>query len=82
MRDIEFLTDPGSGEVSVGADMSYIAGGFMSAIIERLSERHPRLAVHVVETRRRLKGRRFANCAIAMSMSSWGVCRPRSLTTT
>jgi DNA-binding transcriptional LysR family regulator len=50
MRDIEFLTDPGSGEVSVGADMSYIAGGFMSAIIERLSERHPRLTVHVVET--------------------------------
>jgi DNA-binding transcriptional LysR family regulator len=30
--------------------MSYIAGGFMSAIIQRLSERHPRLAVHVVET--------------------------------
>jgi DNA-binding transcriptional LysR family regulator len=50
MRDIEFLSDPGSGEVSVGADMSYIAGGFMSAIIERLSERHPRLTVHVVET--------------------------------
>jgi DNA-binding transcriptional LysR family regulator len=50
MRDIEFLTDPGSGEVSVGADMSYIAGGFMAAIIERLSECYPRLAVHVVET--------------------------------
>jgi DNA-binding transcriptional LysR family regulator len=50
MRDIEFLSDPGSGEVSVGADMSYIAGGFMSAIIDRLSERHPRLAAHVVET--------------------------------
>src|SRR5258705_717346 len=50
MRDIEFLTDPGSGEVSVGGDMSYIAGGFMAAIIERLSERHPRLTVHVVET--------------------------------
>jgi DNA-binding transcriptional LysR family regulator len=50
MRDIEFLTDPGRGEVSVGADMSYIAGGFMAAIIEHLSECHPRLAVHVVET--------------------------------
>ena len=37
MRDIEFLRDPGSGEVCVGADMSYIAGGFMSAIIERVS---------------------------------------------
>ena len=50
MRDIEFLRDPGSGEVSVGADMSYIAGGFVSAIIDRLSDSHPQLAVHVVET--------------------------------
>jgi DNA-binding transcriptional LysR family regulator len=50
MRDIEFLLEPGSGEVCVGADMSYIAGGFMSAIIERVSERHPELAVQVVET--------------------------------
>jgi DNA-binding transcriptional LysR family regulator len=50
MRDIEFLLKPGSGEVCVGADMSYIAGGFMSAIIERVSDRHPELAVQVVET--------------------------------
>jgi DNA-binding transcriptional LysR family regulator len=59
MRDIEFLTDPGGGEVSVGADMSYIAGGFMAAIIERLSERHPRLAVHVVETTTTAQGPAF-----------------------
>jgi DNA-binding transcriptional LysR family regulator len=59
MRDIEFLTDPGSGEVSVGADMSYIAGGFMAAIIERLSEHHPRLTVHVVETTTRAEGPTF-----------------------
>jgi DNA-binding transcriptional LysR family regulator len=50
MRDIEFLSDRGSGEVSVGADMSYIAGGFMSAIIQRVSNRYPQLAVQVVET--------------------------------
>ena len=50
MRDIEFLLAPGSGEVRVGATMSYIAGGFMAAIVERVSSRHPRLAVHVVET--------------------------------
>ena len=50
MRDIEFLANPGSGEVSVGADMSYIAGGFMSAIIDQMGKRHPRIAVHVVET--------------------------------
>src|SRR4026209_1776887 len=34
MRDIEFLSAPGSGEVCVGADMSYIAGGFVAAIIK------------------------------------------------
>jgi DNA-binding transcriptional LysR family regulator len=50
MRDIEFLSEPGTGEVSVGADMSYVAGGFMSAIIERIANRHPRLTVHVIET--------------------------------
>jgi DNA-binding transcriptional LysR family regulator len=50
MRDIEFLLQPGSGEVCVGADMSYVAGGFLSEIIQRLASRHPRLAVHVVET--------------------------------
>jgi DNA-binding transcriptional LysR family regulator len=50
MRDIEFLSNPGSGEVRVGADMSYIAGGFMSAIIQHISQRHPKLRVHVVET--------------------------------
>jgi molybdate transport repressor ModE-like protein len=50
MRDIESLSDPGSGEVCVGADMSYIAGGFVAAIIKRVSDRHPRLAVQVIET--------------------------------
>src|SRR5215475_9020588 len=50
IRDIEFLSDPGSGEVFVGADMSYIAGGFVATIIERVHHRHPRLSVQVVET--------------------------------
>lgn len=50
MRDIEFLLDPGAGQVAVGADMSYIAGGFMSALIEQVSKRHPSLTIDVVET--------------------------------
>jgi len=50
LRDIEFLSDPGSGEVCIGADMSYIAGGFVAVIIQRISHRHPRLAVQVIET--------------------------------
>jgi DNA-binding transcriptional LysR family regulator len=50
MRDIQSVLEPGTGEVRVGADMSYIAGGFLSAIIQRVSERFPKLAVHVIET--------------------------------
>src|SRR5215510_5494402 len=50
LRDIEFLLDPGSGEVCIGADMSYIAGGFVATMIQRISQRHPRLAVQVIET--------------------------------
>ena len=37
MRDLEFLAEPGSGEVSIGADMSHIAGGFVATTIERLA---------------------------------------------
>ena len=50
LRDIEFLSDPGSAEVCIGADMSYIAGGFVATMIQRISQRHPRLAVQVIET--------------------------------
>src|SRR5580698_185913 len=50
VRDIEFLQKPGSGEVAIGADMSYIAGGFMSAIIQDVAKAHPQLTMHVVET--------------------------------
>ena len=50
MRDIEFLLDPGAGEVAVGADMSYIAGGFMSVLIQQVTKQHPHLTVDVVET--------------------------------
>jgi DNA-binding transcriptional LysR family regulator len=49
-RDIEYLSDPGTGEVCIGADMSYIAGGFVAAIVQRLSDRHPRVTVQVAET--------------------------------
>jgi DNA-binding transcriptional LysR family regulator len=50
MRDIEFVLEPGSGEVAVGADMSYIAGGFVSALVHQVSKRYPMISVHVVET--------------------------------
>ncbi|HZN25684.1 MAG TPA: LysR family transcriptional regulator, partial [Burkholderiales bacterium] len=50
MRDIRYLKDPGLGEVRVGADMSFIAGGFLFSIIEQVATRHPRVTMHIVET--------------------------------
>lgn len=49
VRDVEFLAEPGSGEVRVGASESYIAGGFLSATIDRAVRRHSRLSVSVAE---------------------------------
>lgn len=49
LRDIAFLSDPGRGEVWVGASESYISGGALSAVIAHLSIQHPRIAIHVLE---------------------------------
>ncbi|HEX4557219.1 MAG TPA: LysR family transcriptional regulator [Xanthobacteraceae bacterium] len=49
IQDIEFLADPASGEVWVGASESYVAGGFLAAILGRLAQRHPGVTIHVVE---------------------------------
>ena len=47
IRDIEFLDDPGAGEVRIGSPESLMAG-FVPAIIERVSWQHPRVVVHAV----------------------------------
>ena len=47
LRDIEFLLDPASGEVRVGCPEG-TAAGFVPAVIDRLSQLHPRVVVHVV----------------------------------
>ena len=49
VRDIEFLSDPGRGEVWVGVSESYISGGMLSAVIAHLATEYPRVVVHVVE---------------------------------
>lgn len=59
MRDIESLLDPGAGEVAVGADMSYIAGGFVSALIEQVGKRYPNVSIDVVETTTTMAGPEF-----------------------
>jgi DNA-binding transcriptional LysR family regulator len=47
VKDIEFLADPTAGEVRIGSTAP-IAAGFVSAIIDRLSRKHPRVIFHLL----------------------------------
>src|SRR5262245_51572720 len=47
IKDIEFLADPTVGEVRIGSIVT-LAASFISAIIDRLSRRYPRIAFRVV----------------------------------
>jgi DNA-binding transcriptional LysR family regulator len=47
IKDIELLTDPTVGTVRVGASIA-VSIGFVTAIIERLTRRHPRLSFDVL----------------------------------
>jgi DNA-binding transcriptional LysR family regulator len=47
VKDIEFLTDPTAGEVRVGSP-PFLAGSFVSAVVDRLSRRYPRIVYHLV----------------------------------
>jgi DNA-binding transcriptional LysR family regulator len=51
VKKLEFLVDPAEGELRVGCNET-LAAGFVSAIIERLSQQYPRVAVHVVPANR------------------------------
>jgi DNA-binding transcriptional LysR family regulator len=44
--DIEFLADPTAGEVRIGSTVP-LAATFVSAVIDRLSRRYPRIVFHV-----------------------------------
>jgi DNA-binding transcriptional LysR family regulator len=48
VKDIEFLADPGSGEVRVGSPAP-IAASFVSAVVDRLSRRYPRMTFHIAD---------------------------------
>jgi DNA-binding transcriptional LysR family regulator len=48
VKDIEFLADPTTGEVRVGASIA-VAVGFVCAVIDRLSRRYPRLVFKVLD---------------------------------
>jgi len=46
-RDLALLDDPAAGEVRIGCN-PFLAAGFVSAVVDRLSRRHPRMAFHLV----------------------------------
>jgi DNA-binding transcriptional LysR family regulator len=47
VKKIELLADPGAGEVRIGSTF-YTGETFVTAVIERLSRRHPRMTFHLV----------------------------------
>ncbi|QAU44760.1 LysR family transcriptional regulator [Bradyrhizobium guangzhouense] len=49
VRDIEFMSDPGTGEIWVGASESFISGGLLAAVTAELAIRYPKLVVHVID---------------------------------
>jgi DNA-binding transcriptional LysR family regulator len=62
VKDIDFLTDPSTGDVRIGTTPP-IAASFVSTVIDRLARRYPRIAFHVEvlngdENRRSLDERR------------------------
>ncbi len=46
VRDIEFLSDPGAGELRIGCSPA-VAEGIVLAVIEKLSRQYPRVVFHV-----------------------------------
>jgi len=47
VRNIEFLADPTAGDVRIGSS-ALVAGSFVSALVDQLSQRYPRIVFHLV----------------------------------
>jgi DNA-binding transcriptional LysR family regulator len=47
VKNIEFLADPTAGELRIGCN-ALLAASFISAVIDRLSRRYPRIVFHLV----------------------------------
>src|SRR6266853_5340471 len=47
VKNIEFLADPTAGEVRIGCT-PILAASFVSAVVDRLSRRYPRIVFHLV----------------------------------
>jgi DNA-binding transcriptional LysR family regulator len=51
VKNLEFLADPQAGEVRIGSGHNLMAG-FVSAVVDRLSRRYPRMVFHLVTSDR------------------------------
>lgn len=47
VKDIEFLADPTAGEIRIGS-ITYLAASFVTAVIDRLTVRYPRVSFNVL----------------------------------
>jgi DNA-binding transcriptional LysR family regulator len=47
VKNIEFLADPVAGELRIGCN-PYLAASFVSALVDRLSRRYPRIVFHLI----------------------------------
>ena len=47
LKNIQFLADPAVGEIRVGCN-PFLAASFVSAIVDKLSRRYPRVVFHIV----------------------------------
>jgi DNA-binding transcriptional LysR family regulator len=68
VKNIEFLADPTAGEVRIGCNL-FLAPNFVSAVVDRLSRRYPRVVFHLLasetETLRRELSERNVDLLIA-----------------
>lgn len=47
LKNIQFLADPAVGEIRVGCN-PFLAASFVSAVVDKLSRRYPRVVFHIV----------------------------------
>jgi DNA-binding transcriptional LysR family regulator len=47
VKDIKHLADPATGDVRIGCS-HFLAGSFVSTVVQRMSQRYPRIVFHLV----------------------------------
>ena len=77
MQNIAFLADPTAGEVQIGSDIP-IAASFVSAVIDRLTRRYPRIVFHLVATQSEMVRRELSDRTVDLLVTrKWGPIEER-----